>query len=471
MSIRLRLTLWYVSLLAVILLAFSVALYAILSFSLFSEVDRTIERRADEVENGITAALAVQSDPRFIFLRGIAIPSANAFVTPGVYVQLTTTDGRVISRSENLGDQRFIVPSDMLPRVASGETFFANLEVERVPLRVFVSPLTVRGQHIGVVIVAQSLQNVLDTLARLATILALGIVSGLAFAALGGAILARGALAPIDRITQTARDIARAGDLARRIETKQTRDEVGRLAATFNEMLARIEELFRAQQRFVADISHELRSPLTAIRGNLDLLRRVSVNDQPEREQALADIDSESARMQRLVNDLLFLAQADTGLSLRKETVELDTIFLEVYRHARMTAKSALVALGGEDQAQIIGDADRIKQMLLNLAENAIKYTPSGGTVTLALERDAEWVRLSIADTGQGLAPEDLPKIFERFYRVDAARTHDAAPDSGGGAGLGLSIAKSIAEAHDGRIQVESEVGKGSKFTVWLPLK
>ncbi|MBI3741500.1 MAG: HAMP domain-containing protein, partial [Chloroflexi bacterium] len=267
-----------------------------------------------------------------------------------------------------------------------------------------------------------------------------------------------------DHITQTARDISRAGDLARRIETKQTRDEVGRLAGTFNEMLTRIEELFRAQQRFVADVSHELRSPLTAIRGNLDLLRR----DDSNQAHALADIDSESARMQRLVNDLLLLAQADAGFQFRRDLIELDTIVLEIYRQTRVlaTERGVNVALGNEDQAQIIGDADRIKQMLLNLADNAIKYTSRGGTVTLSLERDAEWVRVLVADTGQGIPAQNIAHIFDRFYRVDADRSREK-----GGAGLGLAIAKWIAEAHGGKIIVESQVGKGSTFTVCLPMK
>jgi signal transduction histidine kinase len=153
-------------------------------------------------------------------------------------------------------------------------------------------------------------------------------------------------------------------------------------------------------------------------------------------------------------------------LKLRQETVELDTIFLDVYRYARATANGVDVTLGGEDQAQVMGDPDRIKQMLLNLTDNALKYTPSGGTVTLALERDAQWVRVSVADTGQGIPPQNLAHIFDRFYRVDAARSRDS-----GGAGLGLAIAKWIAESHGGRVEVASEVGKGSKFTVLLPLK
>ncbi len=475
MSIRLRLTLWYVLLLAVILVVFSGALYAILSYSLLNEVDRTLQTRAAEVQNGANAALTLQSDPRIFLLRGrLTLPSANTFATPGVYVQVTTLEGISVSRSENLGDQALVVSPSVLGRVAAGDSLFTNVTTGDVPLRVFASPLSARdpaGERIiGVILVAESLQGVYATLGRLAILLAAGIIVGLALAFLVGAFLANSALTPIARVTLAARSITRSGDLARRIQETSTRDEVGRLAATFNEMLRRIEELFRAQQRFVADVSHELRSPLTGIRGNLDLLRRGAADDPKARQEALAAIDSEAARMQRLVADLLLLAQADAGVQLQKQIVELDTLLLDVYRQARLTASGVKVALGKEDQAQVMGDPDRLKQLLLNLVDNAIKYTPSGGEVTLSLERDTHGVRVSVADTGAGIPPRDLSKIFDRFYRADKARSRDPLAGSGGGTGLGLAIAKWIADAHGGRIEVQSEMGKGSTFTVWLPL-
>ena len=480
MSIRLRLTLWYVLLLAVILGIFSGGLYIMLSYSLRNEVDRTLETRAKEVQNSINAALAVQSDPRGYFARGrlALLPAADIFATPGVYVQVQfdTTGGPLISRSDNLADKAIDVSPAALARVKQGDSIYVNSVIDGIPLRVYISPLTFRDQTIGEIEVAQSLRGVDDTLRLVATLLAGGIFTSLLLAFLVGAFLGQNALTPIDRVTQTARSITRAGDLTRRIEQTPTQDEVGRLAATFNEMLGRIEELFRAQQRFLADVSHELRSPLTAIRGNLDLLRRGAAADPQARQLALAAIDSESERMQRLVADLLLLARSDEGIKLQKQSVELDTILLDVYREARVMANGVRVCLGHEDQAQVMGDPDRLKQLFLNLTDNAIKYTPSGGEVTLSLERDTQWVRVSVADTGMGIPPDDLPKIFDRFYRVDKSRTRDPeafGSRSGGpvgGTGLGLAIAKWIVEAHDGRVEVQSEVGKGTTFTVWLPL-
>jgi signal transduction histidine kinase len=229
-------------------------------------------------------------------------------------------------------------------------------------------------------------------------------------------------------------------------------------------MLARLEELFKAQQRLVADVSHELRTPLTTIQGNVDLLRRGAADDPSTRTSTLRAIADETTRMRRLVNDLLLLAQADSGLKLYQRPVEMDTLLLEVYRQAQVMAQGITVRLGAEDQALVLGDADRLRQLLLNLVDNALKHTPAGsGEVTLTLRRAGGWVRVSVEDNGAGISAEDLPHIFQRFYRADPSRSRP------GGSGLGLAIARWIAEAHGGRIEVESQVGKGSTFTLWLP--
>lgn len=474
MSIRLRLTLYYVVLLALILAVFGGGLYAIVTFSSLNEVDRTLQTRAAEVENGARTALALQSEPALSFSRGRVrfLPPADVFVTPGVYVQVNNLDGTPITRSDNLGEQTLVLTPTAIDRVVkNGESFYTNLTIESAPLRAYVTPLRFRNQPIGIIEVAQSLAPVYENTQRLATLLVGGIILTLVLASLVGALLARNALAPIDRVTQTARSITRAGDLTRRLDPPKTQDEVGRLAGTFNEMLGRIEELFRSQQRFVSDVSHELRSPLTAIRGNIDLLRRGGADNPDERQQMFAAIDSETERMKRMVDDLLLLARADEGFKFQTQTVELDTILLDVYRQARVMAGDGIkVLLGNEDQAQVMGDPDRLKQLFLNLMDNAIKYTPNGGEVTLSLERDSEWVRVSVTDTGVGIPPQDMPRIFDRFYRVDKSRTRDGSNGKGGGTGLGLAIAKWVTEAHGGRIEVWSEVGKGTTFTVWLPV-
>jgi signal transduction histidine kinase len=231
-------------------------------------------------------------------------------------------------------------------------------------------------------------------------------------------------------------------------------------------MLDRLEELFGKQRRFTGDISHELRSPLTTILGNLSLLRRAKNLPEEEQREMLDEMYSEAERMHRLISDLLLLSQADSGLAINRAPVELDTLLLESYRMAKRRAGDRLdIHLTHEDQAVVMGDADRLRQVLDNLINNAIRYTPEGGCIELSLHCLGDEAVITIADTGQGIAPEDLPHIFDRFYRADKARTRAA-----GGTGLGLSIVKWIVDAHNGRIEVESTPGEGSVFHIYLPV-
>ncbi len=261
--------------------------------------------------------------------------------------------------------------------------------------------------------------------------------------------------------------ITRTGRLDRRVPVSSTRnDEISLLISTFNEMLDRLEELFDKQRRFSGDISHELRSPLTTILGNVRLLKRADLLPLEERVEMQGEIEADAERMNRLISDLLLLAQADADLTIIRKQVELDTLLLEVYRQAkRRTDNVVEVRLLHEDQAVILGDADRLQQMLVNLINNAIQYTPAGGHVDLSLECKGHQAQITVSDTGQGIEPEDLPHIYDRFYRTDKARSRAV-----GGTGLGLSIVKWVVDAHGGEIDVESELGKGTTFRVRLPL-
>ena len=463
MSIRARLTVWYVGLLAFVLVIFGVSVYALLSYRSYAEVDRSVQATADQ----IVAAIRAENNPVSVLISGrVRLPAADVFSTADTYWQVVRTDGIIAARSANLGDQSLPLDSGTLQQTAQDESVLATVRVGDARLRMYSTPLTLLENHIGTVQVGASLQGVDATLRRAAGLMGGGMLLAVLLAAVVGYALARSALRPVDQVTQAALHITRAEDLGRRLPAPAAQDEVGRLSATFNEMLGRLDELFRAQQHLVADVSHELRTPLTAIQGNLDLLRRGALDDPDARREATESIEAEVNAMSRLVADLLLLAQADAGLKLELQPVELDTLLLEAYRHAQARAQGVKVRLGDEDQALVMGDPDRLRQLLRNLVDNALKYTPAGGEVTLALRRASGWVCVSIVDTGIGIAPEDIPHIFERFYRSDKARTRGR-----GGAGLGLSIAQWIAEAHNGRITVESQAGNGSVFTVWLPLR
>ncbi len=462
MSIRLKLTLWYTGLLAFTLLGFSALLYSSIASVLMSVLDDRLAGQAQDVIGLIQS----ENDPVAVLLSGrVRLPSIDVFASQ-YYIQIVQADGRPVQLSENLRNQQLPIPAETVQDISSGRPRAYSIQTgSGSRLRVVSVPLIVAQRPIGAVQVAQTLTTIEDALRVIRVVLLIGDALALVLAAAGGALLARAVLQPIKTITETAERITQAEDLSQRIPAgADPNDELGRLVRTINGMLARLETLFQAQQRLVADVSHDLRTPLTTIQGNVDLLRRGAADDPTLRNEALRAIADETARMRRMVSDLLLLAQADAGLKLQRQPVELDTLLLEVYRQAQVMAGDRLtVHLGAEDQALVLGDNDRLRQLLLNLVDNALKYTPAGGEVTLTLRRRDGWVQVIVEDTGIGISPEDLPHIFERHYRADRSRSRS------GGHGLGLAIAQWIAQAHDGRIEVTSELGKGSRFTVWLP--
>ncbi len=460
MAIRTRLTFWYTGVLAVSLFAFGVLIYSLLAGILLSVMDDRLTRQAQDV----IGLIQNENDPAAVVLSGrVQLPEIDVFAAQ-YFIQIVGADGQPLQLSDNLQGQHLPMPASSASDIAAGRSQAYTVDASRgVRLRVASVPLVVARRPAGAVLVAQSLADLDSALVVIRTALLIGALLMLLLAASGGIILARTALRPIQAITDTAQRITHTQDLSQRIPVRVLNDEVGRLTSTINDMLSRLETLFQAQQRLVADVSHELRTPLTTIQGNLDLLRRGAAADPAMRGDALRAIGDETARMRRMVNDLLLLAQADAGLKLRLEPVELDTLLLEVYRQTQVLASGVTVRLGAEDQASVLGDEDRLRQLLLNLVDNAIKYTPAGGMVTLGLSRRDGWAQIAVSDTGMGIAAEDLPHIFERFYRADRSRGRS------GGSGLGLPIAGWIAQAHGGRIEVTSQVGQGSVFTVWLP--
>jgi two-component system OmpR family sensor kinase len=343
---------------------------------------------------------------------------------------------------------------------------YRSVYINDLHLRVLSVPLLLGTRPIATIQLATSLLLVDETLNLLVTVLLMGSVIAMAIAGVVGWLTTRRALAPLESVTQTALRITRADDLSRRISYQgPPDDEVGQLIHAFNQTLHRLENLFNSQRRFLADVGHELRTPLTVIKGNVDLMQRFGEAD----EESLTSIENEVDRLTRMVGDLLLLAQAESGkLPLDKHVVELDTLMLEALNQMNILAREKVqLHLGEIDQVLVCGDQDRLKQVLLNLIGNAINYTPQGGTVTLSLGKDQEEAILTIKDTGQGIPEEDIPHVFERFYRAEKSRTRSR---DGKGFGLGLSIAYWIVRNHEGHIDVESTEGEGTTFTVRLPL-
>jgi signal transduction histidine kinase len=332
-------------------------------------------------------------------------------------------------------------------------------------LRVLSVPLK-RGEHvIATLQIASNLEVVDDARVHLMDVLSMIWTAAVLFSGLVVWWTLGQTLKPLKAITETAEQINRADDLSRRIPYHgQDNDEIGNLIGSFNQTLERLEMLFTSQQRLLADVSHELRTPLTVIKGNVDLMRRMKSLD----EESLISIDQEAGRLTRLVGGLLLLAQAESGkLALAMKRVELDLLLTEVFQEMRILAGSKVhVHLNEIDQVYVNGDRDRLKQVLINLVANAIQYTPAGGDVYLSLEKIKDQARIICRDTGPGIAAEDLPHIFERFYRAEKSRTRGKTTSFG----LGLSIANWIVERHGGRIEVNSREGQGTTFAIWLPL-
>ena len=287
----------------------------------------------------------------------------------------------------------------------------------------------------------------------------------MALASGGGLFLANRALAPIDQITRTAQRIS-AEDLSERIGLRGTDDEVGRLVLTFDMMLARLEGAFTRQRQFVTDASHELRTPLTAIIGQIDVA--LSWPESAENLRAtLESVREQAQRLARLANDLLFLARADAPPVVHAvEPVDLSALLPAIVTQVEplAAARRQTITLAPLPALMVQGNEDQLIRMLLNLLDNAIRYTPPGGRIVLGWARVNGMIRISINDTGPGIAPEHMPHVFDRFYRIDRGRSR-----AQGGSGLGLAIAQSIAHAHGGRITLESVVAQGSTFTVIIP--
>lgn len=460
MSIRFRLSLIYTGVLVVVFFCFGLVVYSRSKASLLNDVDRNLAEVALNVTDQTKAY--VQQDETVLFFTGDEL---DVFQNAATFMIATDNNGQIVAMSNNLS-QNWEAFDDLLdPTGLGGENRYSTVSHSGQTLRVLSAPLTIqdngRDRLIGHLQVARVMNNYQATLSNLRWTLLLAGWAAVSLSLFLEDLLSHNSLKPLYDITRLASHITRADDLSRRLPETRRKDEIGHLTTVLNDTLERLENIFRAQQRLLADVSHELRTPLTTIRGNVDLMRRIGIAD-PESLDAILE---ETERMTRLVNDLLLLARAEVGsLPLQRQPVALDMIVGEVYQQVYRLQHPVELVIEDLDQAEVMGDPDRLKQLILNLVNNAIKYTRVDGRVNLRLARLNGQVRLSVQDSGCGIPAEDLPHIFERFYRVDKAR---ARPN--GGSGLGLAIAKWITEAHDGEIQVQSVLGEGTTFIVLLP--
>ena len=452
MSLRARLTLLYISIVGGILIIFGTVVYVSVSTILTNQVDDTLSLAASQVIQNARAGTL-----------GVTLPELDLFAD--VYMQVWGRNGQLESASHNI--EGFFFPLDP-DGLQTTKPVYRDVTINDVRLRVLTVPLIIRESSlvVGTLQAGTSVSMVVATQRLLLWVLFAGAVVSMTIAGLAGWFSTTQALSPLEAVTQTALQITRADDLSRRIPYQgPPEDEVGQLIRAFNQTLERLENLFNTQRRFLADVGHELRTPLTVIKGNIDLMRRMKCTD----DESMDSIESEVDRLTRMVGDLLLLAQAESGkLHLSVEVVELDTLVLEVMNQMRVLAKDRLkMHLGEIDQVLVCGDKDRLKQVLVNLVGNAIQYTPAGGEVVVGLGKVENRARLTVSDDGPGIPSQDLPHLFERFYRGEKSRKRSK---DGKGYGLGLSIAYWIVRNHGGSIEVSSPEPRGTTFSVWLPL-
>jgi two-component system, OmpR family, heavy metal sensor histidine kinase CusS len=450
MSIRLRLTLWYGVILSVILVGFSASVYVLMRHHLLVLLDSGLAEELTELGDDVGQVYSPSGlGPRYAQHEDYDH-------------QVATPDGRILFYGDRLGPEK--LPFDR-SKLSPHGTRSSTLVVGAIG-RLRLATRLISGPHGPLVIQAATSLGPFDqALRELLAVLLLTGTSAVACSLGVGYLLARKALAPVDRMVSAAEEIT-ATRLDRRLEITCADDELGRLGRTLNDMIERLERSFSRIRQFTADAAHELRTPLAVIRSSAEVALREPRSPEQDR-QVLEEIVEESERLGRIVAQLLDLCREDHGLVTESQRVIwLDSLAREVAELMQIAAQEKGVRLSAADLSPgcVRGDADRLRQLLINVLDNAIKYTPSDGLVTVKSTSASGRVLIEVTDTGAGIPAEHLQNVFERFYRVDASR-------SGGidGTGLGLALCRSIAEAHRGRIWIESEPGRGTKVSLELP--
>lgn len=461
MSLRKKLIAWYLGIVAVVLSIFGGAIYFYLSSGLRNVIDASLTDQVKAIEARLRAAERGEEFPDVSSDRLTIAPEFVELISPTGEV----TDVAALSESHRVPINRSLLEAvRQSAEPISEDAIAADGKAMRVVTWRVIGD---DGEVSAFIRAGYVIEDVRRAERTVLAILLVAIPLALVLASYGGKILADAVLGPLDRITRTAQTIG-ARNLKQRVEVPTSQDELARLAETFNQMIARLDEAFERERRFTDDASHELRTPLTVLRSEIEIaLRRERTPEEYQRvlQRALDEI----VRLCRLVDDLLMLSRSDTGrLTLELVPLPLGELCRDIGDHLRPLIEERglrLIMEIPESPIIVSGDQRRLKQLLLNLLDNAIKFTPAGGRITVGLSQREGRAVVQISDTGCGIAPEDIPHIFERFYR-----RRQKVRDQASGSGLGLAIARWIVEAHGGSISVTSEPGKGSTFTFDLPL-
>ncbi len=465
-SVRFRLTLWYVGLLCVILIAFSAGLYALLAQSAYGNLDRELAASIDILERSLRHEIQEHNgNPagEQQFAGVVRTVYRDAF--PGIALAVYEGSREVAAKPGPFG----LVPE--APKAASTNLRFADYQEDGEPWRRAILAVSIPMEGDYEFVACASTEGVESGLVNLRRILFFSVPLALLFAAVGGFLLAKRSLAPVVVMSDTAAQIS-SKDLSQRIPVQNAKDELGRLASTFNQLLGRLETSFSQQRQFMADSSHELRTPIYVAHTAAQVILDRQERPEQEYREALAAIDEQLVRINRIVEDMLVLARADAGVyPIEIEDFYLDETIAECLRAARLLGQQAGVSVtaGKLDELPCRGDEGMIRQLVMILLDNAVKYTPTGGKVNLevkAIRHDAKPAyQIDVSDTGPGIPAEAQPHVFERFFRADQSRTRRS-ERRGSGAGLGLAIAQWIAGVHGGMIEIAQTSPSGTVFRV-----
>lgn len=458
MYIRTRLTLWFLLILVLVLAAFSVTIYQLTDRNLLGGIEQDVRHQATIIRATIHPCVGTAT---------LCVPELDVFNSPDVFLQVQDPHGTVLASSGNLGNRTLPLIHDA---IASDRV--KEVRVGNIPLFVYGQPVMVNHQLRGYIIVAQSPMTIYLALHQLEYFLFLGFIVTVILTILVVWLLVRQAMHPLEHLASTATEIAVSKDHSRRLSPRKRADEISNLAHSMNGMLQALEDAYQEMQKvndlqrhFLIDVSHELRTPLTIMLSSLDLMKKVGATDPEFQVSSLECIRVEAERMARMVTQLLMLARSDATVTAAYEPVLVQDIVADLCNQRRPNADEPSLEchdLQLLEGVLVWGNPDYLKQLFLILLDNAFKYTPATGRVEIVASLNGGTVTVTVADTGIGIPPDDLPRIFDRFQRAENARIHS-------GAGLGLAIAQRIVEQHGGKIAVESTLGHGSRFIVTLP--
>jgi two-component system OmpR family sensor kinase len=463
-SVRARLTLWYVTVLAAILIVSIVVIYVLLARALYTRIDDTLHAVVQIAHTSLTNDLNEGQDAADA-ARSTATELASRQTLLAIY------DGRGRLLAEAGREDDIAIPLPPIADIPLHDDLMMTI-VEADDLddrhRLAIRWVDIAGFDAEFVIVAgTSLESTDEELESLRGILVYLVPLSLIVAGIGGWFLAGRSLSPVVAMADQARQIGVA-NLSERLPVANPRDELGKLAETFNSLLARLEGSLVQQRQFMADASHELRTPLTTARTAATVALQQPTRNEADYRDTLAIIEQETTRLSRIVDDMFTLARADAGsYPVRSMPMYLDEVVDEVVRAMRVVASTRGISItdSAYRPAPLTGDEDLIRRLILNIADNAVRYAPSGSAVRIALDLTGNHYAISVSDDGPGIPAEIRPRIFERFYRVDAARTHG----KDGGAGLGLALARWIARVHGGDVDLAASSRAGSTFVITLP--